>query len=257
MQHVQILLLREWHRIRGSLKDLVVNFYLIWPFLFGIGSGYLAPLTYFGVNPKKATMLFVGMILLQLVIVAHDCAMHILAERTGANVLQYHVTVSSFMTVFVVRSLFSVLFCIALMMPFLPIVKIFLGSYFYTVHTSWPLVVAATALGSLLSVSYALVLSSFISDMTQSLNIWVRFIEPLMWFGGMWVPLFAIYKALPLAGRIARYNPFMYVTEMIRSAVLGDAIYTSPLTCSVIIVGTSIMFFMLSYYLLKKKIDAV
>ena len=257
MQQISTLFLREWYRVRSGLFDHMLNFFVIWPFLFGVGSGYIAPLTYFGVNPYKATTLFVGMVLMQLVIVAYDGAMLILSERIGSKVLQYHTLSSSLKTVFLVRAGFSVLFTMFLMLPFLPVVRLMLGSYFHAVNTSWPLVLLATSLGSLLSVSYALILSSLITDMTEGMNMWIRFIEPLMWFGGMWVPLFAMHKALPLAGALARFNPFMYVTEAIRFAVLGDAIYTPIWQCSLIILSASTLFFIISYHLLKKRIDAV
>lgn len=178
-----VLFTREWLRVRPDIKDLAINYYLVWPAILSLTSGYLAPVSYFGNDVKRATMLFSGMLLLQILILSYTGAMNILTERTVRPIVQYHVGISSLGTVYAVRFIFGVLYTTLLLIPFFPVSKLVLGAKLYTDEISWVSLLAAIFMGSMLSMAYALFLSTMIDSFMQSRSLWERFIQPALWLG--------------------------------------------------------------------------
>ncbi|MGD1997931.1 MAG: ABC transporter permease [Candidatus Dependentiae bacterium] len=253
----KVLFAREWYRIRPDAKDLMINYYLVWPAILSLTSGYLAPVNYFGNDVQRATMLFSGMLLLQILILSYTNAMNILTERTVQPVVQYHVGISSLGTVYAVRFLFGVLYTTFLLIPFFPVSKLVLGSKFYTDEISWFVLIAAILMGSMLSMAYGLFLSTMVNSFLQIRSLWERFIQPALWLGGMWVPIAGFYETSPWLGYLSMINPFMYVTEAIRASLFPQGPYT-PLLVSVAIITCATLFFItLSYRFMHQCLDAV
>lgn len=253
----KVLWLREWMRVRPDLKDQFINYFLVWPFMISFTSGFLAPLTYFGNDPKRATMLFSGMLLLKILIVAFVNAVVVLRERTLNPVLPYQVTTASLPLVFGVRFLFGSLYTAFWLLPFLPVSKLILGNGLYTDEISWFGVSLVVVLGSMLAMAYGLFLSTMLTNMGRARILWERFIQPALWMGGMWVPFFCFYTLSPWFGYFALCNPFIYVTEAIRHLIFPTGPYLSvPICISAIFVAT-LGFAMISYYRLRRCIDSV
>ena len=256
--HVQLLWLREWYRIRHYFWGGIINTSIFWPITFAFGYGYIAPMCYFGrIDGKMATMLYVGMLLLQLFVMAHTVGMVIMQERTTQKIIQYQASCTSLSLVYAVRSLFYSLWVAVRMLPFFPVSKLVLGEGLYTEHLSWMGLSGLIILCSFLSVSYASFLSSMVKSITESGSLWERYIEPLLLLGGVWVPLVAMVKTSKILGLICLLNPFLYITEAIRGLFFTDQVFISlPLCVSIIVVSSGFLFFF-SYHLMRRRLDAV
>jgi len=255
IQKGYVLFLREWYRIKKNILNDCINYIVLWPVIFSITSGYFVPLTYFGVDKKKATVLFAGLLLLQLMIKAYGQAFYFLIERSDGKIIQYQIAATSSFSVFFVRIIFGIFYTAFLLIPFFPVSKLILGNYFYTDQLSWGLLLLVIIIGASLSVTYTGFLFVFIKKLPQVENVWMRTIEPLLWVGGLWVPWGAMYKAVPVVGWISLLNPFLYFTEAIRQLLFRESFYFSLSLCFVVMAGAAIVFFLCAYYLFKKRLD--
>ena len=255
---IKILSLRERYRIRHYFWGEIINTTFFWPIMFALGSGYIAPLCYFGrADAKMATMLFVGMLLLQLMVMSHTYAMIIMRERTASPVIQHQAISTLLPLVYCVRYVFYSSWTAFRLLPFFPVSKLVLCEFLYTDHLSWGALAGMIILGSFLSTAYSCFLSSMVSNMTEAGSLWERYIEPLIWLGGMWVPLFAMMKTSKTLGLITLLNPFLYVTEAVRGLFFQDALFIPLTYClSAITLAITVLLYG-SYHLFRRRLDAV
>lgn len=259
MVRVQQLFLREWFRIRESVRNQMVNSWLIWPVLFGYRNGYFVPLAAFGGQSQlKATELVLGMNLFMIVVTGFFMVLDIINERLDTKVLQYHISVTSFRTTFFVRLIFTVLYAYILILPFCAVVKLVLGSWFITTHVSWPLLALILLLGTTLTITYLFCWIGILDKISNLEHMWERGVEPVMWLAGVWAPGYAIAQSgVPGMALLTTINPFLYVSEAIRQIFLPGPQYASLATCCIVMVSSSIVFTLISYHLLKHRMDLV
>ena len=158
---------------------------------------------------------------------------------------------------FTARFMFSVLFSYCSVLPYFPVAKLILGERFYTGNAS-PIIIAGVLLCMIvLANAYVLCWLAIARRMIDFEYMWVRGIEPVLWFGGVWAPGYAIAKVLPGGSVVAYLNPFIYGTEALRNAFLHDARFAPVLSSCAITLAAAAIFGFISYVLLKRRMDIV
>lgn len=256
MYRVRLLMLREWYRVRTNLFSYALNNVVLWPVFFALSIGYFSALALFGEQGAlKGTEMFLGVALLHTGLLAFGQTVPLLKERFGTHMVQYHVSVTSFSSMFFARFIFSVLAAFTLYIPYLPIAKLVLGGRFYTDKVSWLQLLCVQAVIIFFMVSYVYFWMGCLASMRRIGSVWKRAIEPMMWLGGLWAPGYAIIAAFPQAQSLIIYNPFYYATEAIRQVFLHDSNFVPLTTSCSVLLGAGVVFSILSYFLLRHRLQ--
>ena len=258
-QQAGYLFKREWMRIRLSVKDTLINYWLIWPVIFGYANGYFMPLAAFGNQSyDKATELVLGTLFLTTIIGCFFNVLEIINERLETKVFQYHVAVMSLRTVFVTRFAFTAAYVFVLVLPFCFVAKLVLGPWLVTSHVAWGHFCAVLTLGVVTTTSYLFCWVGFLKKMSDFKHMWERGVEPIMWLGGAWAPGYAIVKSgVPGMSLITRLNPFIYFSDALRQLFLPGPQFTSLSTCYAVMVISTCVMTLFGYHLLKQRMDLV
>ena len=109
----------------------------------------------------------------------------------------------------------------------------------------------------MLGVAYLFCWASWIKNITELGHVWERGIEPLVWLGGGWAPVYAIARAFGKASFFVYLNPFVYISDGLRQIVVPSFRYVSLPICSVVVLVSTVIFILFSYVLLKRRMDIV
>lgn len=86
--------------------------------------------------------------------------------------------------------------------------------------------------------------ASFMQRISDVRNIWMRVVFPLWWIGGFSYSWQTTYSVFPSLGYIMLLNPFIYINEGIRAAMLGQEQFLNFWICFVVLLITT---FILGY----------
>ncbi len=256
---VWVLLARQWFLVRNQVFDSVINYMIIWPALFSCTSGYLIPLAFFPHTAAvKGTELIMGMVLLQFFVISYFALVELLNERDESRVLHYHVQATSYTATFVSRLLFYTVYTYCLVVPFLPMCKLFLGPYLCTEQARWLLMFPVLFLVSLTVVSYIFCIFCAISAIRYLEYAWSWGAEPVLWLSGMWAPSYIILQSdVPGMRYFIRCNPFAYATESVRQLFFNDVQFASLGVCCFVMITSALICSLASYVCMKRQIQAV
>jgi len=99
--------------------------------------------------------------------------------------------------------------------------------------------------------------ASFVKDMQQISRVFIRFIFPLWFFGGFQFTWLKLHEISPIFAYLDLLNPYIYVMESMRTAMLGQAGNLDFKLCLLALVGMGIFAFTHAYRRLKKQLDFV
>lgn len=250
--------LRDFYVYRRKSWTYIINYCLIYPVINSFFLGYVFPSLYFGPNSSlAATTLFAGTIVANLVVLANLVNIGLLFDLENTRYIDYQITLLSPRLVIVQRILFTSLFTFIILLPFFPIAKLILGSWFVSTNTSWPALVLIMYLSALCCSAYTQWYACIIPSSRNLRSYWMRINTFLIAFAGMFFPWHVMKQFSSLLGYILLLNPLLYITEGLRQAILGSSQYM-PLwiCCSMLILWTGILT-ILSWYFFKKRVDHV
>lgn len=255
----QLLFLRECMRVHAHLSKHIINNWLVWPILFACCNGYFMPVALFdSYNVLRGTELFIGILVLHIFVLSYVSAADLLSERVETKVLGYHMQATSFRAVFFARLAFYIFFTFSLMVPFFPVAKLVLRDRLYTALVHWPSVMMIIFLGICLATSYILCWVSIMERTSDLRSLWNRGIDPFLWLGGGWAPGYAVVAGAGRHGWWVYLNPFIYISDSLRSLFLGDTTrFVSMEKAVMVLLFGSLFFATLSYHLLKRRMDVV
>jgi len=259
LRQIYWLLGRQWYLVKNSIPSFCLNYLVLWPFIFSFSQGYLNPSSFFGAQAAdKGTELVIGMLFLQVFVVAFFMAVEAVKEREPEGVFGFHVVATSYFAAFVSRIIFYTLYTYVAIAPFMLSSKLILGTRLYTDLVIWSDYFMVLLLVAIFVVAYIFFVLTFIRSMRSIEHMWAFGVEPVLWLGGMWAPLYAIAKSnVPGITWVTRYNPFGYATDALRQIFFHDARFAPlALSCS-IMAGATVLFLLLSYFLLKRRLRVV
>lgn len=239
-------------------QTYIVNYMLLYPALYAFVFLYIGPQIFFGTaSSVTGTTLFVGNILLTLMTLTYKLNIGLLFDFEQQRFIDYQITLLPPRYVLLERMIFSALFTFVLLAPYFPLSKILLQDYFVTTHTSWIMLEFMLAWSALFCSAYHVMISSLLKSSSTLTQFWVRLNQPLLILGGFWVPHTVISEFSPLLGYLCYLNPFTYVTEGMRQAILGSPHFLSIATCMGALSISTLICVLLSFYLFKRKTDHI
>lgn len=252
------LLKRDAYVSHKQIRKLIVNCCILLPCFYIFTYAYLQANLFFGVrNDLVGTSILVGTVLLVFLILSYNLIISLIFDIEGDRFINYQIGLLSPRLVLLERILFASLLTFLLISPFYPVGKILLGDYFMTTHTSWARVFIMLFLSSFLVCSYHMFITCSLKNSRQIARVWSRCNDPLLIFGGYWIPWHVMNKFSPVLGYITLANPFIYITEGLRQSFLRQADFFEFSTCVIGLIIWTGLFIYGSMYHFKKRMDHI
>lgn len=216
-------------------------------------------LPYYGVPIGYGAMVLTGAVVavsnLQIMNIMLFTAMDISENRKDIN-YDLLLPIPSYL-VFIERFLFFAIMGLIMSMFVIPIGKLVFWNHVNL--STFSLVKFATMLCmiNLTLAAFAMWLASRFGGVHTLMNMWMRYIFPLWYLGGFEFTWYSMYETIPNFAYITLLNPYIYLTEGVKNAVLGPEKLLSIWIC----VGASLLFILLlmsrSIWNLRKRLDVV
>jgi len=241
--------------LRPMLVRYIINNVLILPLLVIFNDGYIMQMVLFGTNAQLNTMRFVGSLLLPLLVLTFTLATTLLYDFEYNRFVDYQIIVLDPAWVVLERIVFNALFTFIMMVPFYPLCKILLGAKFVTTQTSWLLLLAILLLASLMASAYHIAAMCILPSSSMFIRLWARVNAPLFLLGGFVAPWAVVYEICPAVAYALLLNPFMYVSEGIRQAIIGGTMFFSAWVCMSALILFYALFYGAALWFFKKRMD--
>lgn len=236
----------------------LINFSFLRPLLFAISFIYIqAHVVLQSQSAYTMTLLMIGNSTMVILALACNIAMKHLFDREKKRVVNYQLSLLDPHFIIFERITFVTLYTYILLLPFFPMMKIFMGTSFDTTATSWAATFLILFLGTLCCSAYLILALSIIPSSKHISSLWMRVNIPLLWLGGLWAPLSVVKKDIPWLGYIAQCNPITYITEGLRAAILGPHDFVPVHLCALALILFSIFFIVLAFPFFKRKTDHI
>lgn len=239
-------------------KQRMLNNGFISPVLLAICFGYILPRVAVGVGAQEqATPIFVGNILWCMFPLAFFFMIDVIFDLEQDCFIAYQMTLLSPRLVLLERVVFAAIANFICLLPFFPIAKIVMGSYFNISATNWLQVSLLLLAGSLFITSFNLCTQLLVKDSLSIDNLWLRCYYPLLVLGGGMFSWPVINQFSWLLGAIALFNPLIYLADGLREAILGTGEYFS---CGLSLTVLLILFVVCMYFackIFKRRIDHI
>lgn len=252
------VLYRDLYVFYQSLGRSVINFGLIVPVVLTLAFGYFLPNTMIA-NPSilQTTTMFAGSILWAMFPFAFSIQSSLLHDLRHERYVDYQLTFMPAYALIIQRIVFCSLVVAAHMIFYFPLAKLIMRSTFDTSNTQWLGLFILIYAGALLCSAYNLFMVNYANSMPKVRSYWVRVNFPLIQLGGFffsWKTLYAYNKTLAY---LCLLNPFTYITEGLRRAILGSEQYFSLSVCVGALFVFSMFFALLALYFFRRNVDPI
>ncbi|MCB9493258.1 MAG: ABC transporter permease [Epsilonproteobacteria bacterium] len=214
-----------WHLLSTDLKilrfqiaDKLIDM-LIWVICGVIKSGFILPA--FGVSKEFGAFVLVGSCATAGLFEVWPAVIGMVSDFTGEKVISYYFTLPMRSWFVLLRAVVAYATNAALIGIFvLPVGKLILGTAFNFANFSFMRFLLIYVLTSIFYGALTIWLASFMKDISKAGSVWMRFLYPLWILGAFEFSWEMMYNFSPVAGYLSLLNPFIYVMEGIRGAVL-------------------------------------
>lgn len=252
------LLHRDFYIFGKRLKTYGINYLIIYPLLAILIFGYIQPGVIFGAGSAKASIiLMVGTFALNSVQICFSLISPLIYDIEGDRFIDYQMMLLPPRLLFFELIAFPALFSFIIAMPFFPLARLLLPSYFDALNTSWVGLLIMNLVCSYFFASYVMMVMFFIKRSFNVRYFWIRINWPLVVLGGFWVPWALLNSRFKIYSWLALLDPYTYVTEGLRSALVGNTQFISYPICIASLLIFSIIFNMLGCYYFKRKLDHI
>ncbi|MDP3889508.1 MAG: hypothetical protein Q8Q25_03140, partial [bacterium] len=198
---------RDWYVNTKQLRDMILNYCLLYPAQYAITFAYLQARSYFGThNIKQATVFFAGSILVIILVLSFQITKNLFLDLQNNRFIDYQITVLHPRLIILEQILFSSFFTFIFSIPFYPVAKLLLRHNLDTTNTSWLHLMVILYAGSLCLSAYHQCATLILKRIDQLNSLWARANFALFTFGGFWIPLHTMYSYSPLFARIMLFN---------------------------------------------------
>lgn len=252
---------RDFYVHLKQIRNYMITYLLIFPILFSFVEGYIMPNTIFDLSvlPSKSILL-IGVIIYLMLGLAMTLNGFLLIDLENDKFTQYQTLLLNPELLILEKIIFSSAVSFVFITPFFIISKLILREEFNTACLSIPKLLIIFLLGTIFCSAYAILAMCKLKGTHQLGMFWRRFNMPLAMFGAEWVPWIVIFKFSKVLGYLALLNPFLYIGEGVRGAVIGinERNYYIPfIYCVIFLVLASIILTLVALKSFKKRIDHI
>lgn len=253
------LLARDFYTFgRKRLAGFGINYLLIYPILGIVTFGYIQPGVYFGPgHTTTSIILLVGTFGINMLSLCYTLMASFVFDLEHDRFIDYEICIAPAWVLLLKMILFPALIASLICIPYFPFAYILLPSYFEKLECNWFALTFVIIAASLYCASYIMMGLCIIKKATSIRQFWLRFNWPFVVLGGLWIPWHLLSRHYPTLGYLALADPFTYLTEGVRSALIGSDQFISYKICTFALLGFFCMFTLVSVYFFKKKLDHV
>jgi len=248
------LLHMDFKVVRSEFIGDLVNA-VTWPASLALNFGYILPA--FGMEESYGSFLMIGAMATTYFYLSIGFASELVSDFDGERFIDFQVTLPmpSYKMLIMQRVVSFALQATALSMPLLPIGKVILGNKL-NLATFAPLqFVVVLLLTGIYFGFFALWLAAFLPNQRSVSNAWRRVYTPLLMAGCYWFSFAMGIKVFPRAALIVLLNPLTYMTEGIRSAVMGPEEYIPFLYSLLGVVSAIVLMGLFAMWSLRRRLD--
>lgn len=251
-------LLRDIKIAFTRVKIHLLNNGCISPLLNAFCFGYVLPWVAIGEQSvHESTMICIGGILWSLFPLAVALTVELVFDLEQDRFVLYQTSILSPRLVIAQKIFFSSIVCWLCMLFFFPITKVVMQHRFVIENISVLSVASLLYFGSLFSCSFTMAVQTTISSSMQLENLWLRVYYPMLLLAGGMVPWSVYRDVSPVLGFVTQINPLMYLTDGLRSAIIGSGEFFAVSYALGMLAISSLICMLISMYNFKRKVDHI
>lgn len=237
----------------------LINYGILKPILYSLYVAYIQARVFFGAagDPVRGTTIFAGEMLFVIFPLTYHLMIPLLYDLEGERFIDYQIMMLKPQLVIIQKIFFSSFFTFVMTLPFFPISKLLLGENLATENTQWIILCLFLYLCSLVASAYHMLAACALKNSYATRMLWARINLPLIFLGGMSIPLYIMKQYSPLLGFISYANPVVYMSEGIRQALLGSDLYLPLSLCVTALLAFTLIFTFFACYCFKKRVDHI
>jgi len=252
------LLRRDFYVYSKIYKKYLLNYTFIYPSLVAFCFGYIWPNVGILKNDSATTtMVLLGTGLTATFSFAFQFNLGLLFDFKEDRFIDYQILLLRPRLIALERIFFTSIVTFVNVFPIFPMFRLLIGDYFDLSKICFYKFFIILYLGSFFCCAFNFWFTCYLKDPEKISNFWIRFNFPLIQFGGFLYPWYVISGASKFLGKIVLINPLIYITEGLRTAVLGGDKFFPFLLSFFVLIGYSIIFIFLGFYFFKKKTDHI
>lgn len=239
------------------IRTWLINYAILKPILYSLYIAYVQARVFFGAagDPVRGTTIFAGEMLFVIFPLSYQLIIPLLYDFEGDRFINYQIIMLKPQWVIIQKIMFSSLFTFAMALPFFPISKLLMGSNIATENTQWVSLCLFLYVCSLAASAYHMLAACTLKNGQATRMLWARISLPLIFLGGMSVPLYVIKLYSPLLTFISYANPIIYISEGLRKALLGSDLFLDLSVCTLVLLAYTAIFTWFACYYFKKRTD--
>jgi ABC-2 type transport system permease protein len=250
---------RDLHVYLRKLPRFCAQYAMIYPLFFGICWAYLVP--HAGATgaaqSAASSIIFVGIMLFSILPFAFAITADFLFDFEHERFIDYQLILIPAWAIIVQRIVFSTLFIFFGLLPFFPFTKLVFGQLVNLPYVSWSGTLLMMFFASFFVSAFQMAFFSYARGTMQVRHFWRRISYPMSMLGGFLVPWKVLVAFSPLIGYLVLINPYLYITEGLRSAILGTDQFFPWMMCIGALLGFGLFCMTLAVVLFRKKVDPV
>jgi ABC-type multidrug transport system permease subunit len=252
------LIRRDFYVFGQRLTSYGINYLIIFPVLSIVTFGYIQPGIYFGPHhTKNSIILLIGMFTINMLSLCFTLLVPFIYDLESDRFIDYQILLLPPRLLLLEMILFPALLANLIAIPFFPLARILIPHYFVGITPAWGRLFILILCTSLVFASYIMMALCLMKKSSHIRQFWLRFNWPLMVLGGFWIPWHLLHKNFSFFSIIALIDPFTYITEGLRSALLGPEQFISYPLCIIALLTFFCIFTTTAVYFFKRKLDHI
>lgn len=247
------LLITDLMIMQQKLKDTILNT-LIWSVSFTLAATYVLP--FLGMTRSYSSMVLIGSIVSCGIFEIFSNTSIMVADITGEKTISYQLTLPlPGWMLLVQKAVANAIHSGILTLFILPVGKLIMGNHLVMSAIHPAKFIIAFIVLHLFCGFFGLVMTAYTMNMDSIINVWVRMLFPLWFFGGSQFNWHTLYEISPILAYLNLANPLTYAFEAIKGASLAGELFLPFWPCISMMIATSILFLYLSNKKLQARLD--
>lgn len=247
---------RDIYVFSNNITRYIINYSLIFPLLYALTFGYIIPVTSFSnANLISISLLLPSSLIFLFLSLNFNQNIFMLLDLENNKYVEFQTLLLKPRLIILQKIIVSSFFTTIFLLPFFGVSKLILQNSFDTSQLSIFKLIIIILFSSITAASYVILSILYMKDSHQIGNWWRRMNTPLTMLGGTWVPWATMSKVSSTLGFVTLFNPFIYITEGLRGAILGTNLFIPFYYCLAALTCFTFIFINLAIKKLKKRLD--
>ncbi len=242
----------------SRLPVFILSFSVQYAVMYGLCFGYLLPKI--GLS-SQATMdvpvFLIGPILYALSVISFSTNAEFLLDFERDRLIDFQLTLVPPTAILAQKIFFNTFFNFCSAALYIPTLKLIFYNDFDLSKANLVGAYLILLLAAFFMASMQMLLTCVTQSRKSIRHFWRRINYPMVMLGGFLIPWRVMNAYSSKLGMITLFNPVLYITEGLRSALLGMPEFFGVGRCAVMLAIAGVLCSMLALYFFRKKVDCV